>query len=175
MEVLWAPWRLEYILGPKPDECVFCLPQTRDEDRERLVLLRARHNFVIMNKFPYNNGHLMVTPYRHVMNLADLTSEESHEMMDLLQDCVRLLKELFTPEGVNVGLNIGEAAGAGIREHLHFHLVPRWNGDSSFMAVFSETRIIPEHLLASYDRMLPHFASIEDNRYRRKPCDSSKS
>jgi ATP adenylyltransferase len=161
MDVLWAPWRLEYILGPKPDECVFCLPEHREEDRERLVLLRGRHCFVIMNKFPYNNGHLMVTPYRHVMTLEALEPQETHEMMDLLRHTVALLKEHFNPEGVNVGLNIGEAAGAGIREHLHFHLVPRWNGDSSFMAVFSDTRVVPEHLLATYDRLLPPFQELE--------------
>ncbi len=159
MDVLWAPWRLEYILGPKPDECVFCLPQHKDEDRDRLVLHRGNHCFVIMNKFPYNNGHIMVTPFRHVMNLVDLELTESHEMMDMLQRCASILQQHFRPEGVNIGLNIGEAAGAGIREHLHFHLVPRWNGDSSFMAVFSETRVIPEHLLASYDNLKPYFDS----------------
>ena len=175
MEVLWAPWRLDYILGPKPDDCVFCLPETRDEDRERLVLLRARHSFVIMNKFPYNNGHLMVTPYRHLMNLADVTPEESHELMDLIRDCTIALQGQFSPQGINVGLNIGEASGAGIREHLHFHLVPRWVGDSSFMAVCSETRVVPEHLLAAYDRLKPHFVRLENDRYRRDPCASSKS
>lgn len=175
MEVLWAPWRLDYILGPKPDQCVFCLPETRDEDRERLVLLRGKHSFVIMNKFPYNNGHLLVTPYRHVMNLPDLSPEITHEMMNLLQDCTAILQGQFNPQGVNIGLNIGEAAGAGIREHLHFHLVPRWNGDSSFMAVFSETRVVPEHLLAAYDRLKPHFERLENDRYRRDACDSSKS
>lgn len=161
MEVLWAPWRLDYILGPKPDSCVFCLPETRDQDRERLVLLRGRHCFVIMNKYPYNNGHLMVTPFRHLMNLADCTTEECNEMMRLLQDCVTILRQCFNPQGINVGLNLGEAAGAGIREHLHFHLVPRWNGDSSFMAVFSETRVVPEHLLSTYDRLAPHFHRLE--------------
>ncbi|TVM15656.1 HIT family hydrolase [Oceanidesulfovibrio indonesiensis] len=157
MENLWAPWRIDYILGPKPDECVFCLPDHTDEDRERLVLYRGENNFVIMNKFPYNNGHLMVTPYRHVMNLYELTPEESHESIELMSLCSEILTKHFNCEGINIGLNMGEAAGAGIREHLHFHLVPRWNGDSSFMAVFSETRVIPEHLLASYDKLKPYF------------------
>ncbi|MBG0776541.1 MAG: HIT domain-containing protein [Desulfovibrionaceae bacterium] len=160
MDVLWAPWRLDYILGPKPDECVFCLPEHTREDRERLVLHRGEHCFVIMNKFPYNNGHLMVTPYRHLSCPTQLTDEESHEAMDLIRASVGILRSRFSPQGVNVGLNIGEAAGAGIREHLHFHLVPRWNGDSSFMAVFSETRVIPEHLLATYDALLPLFRKL---------------
>ncbi len=161
MEVLWAPWRIDYILGPKPDSCVFCLPEHTGEDRERLVLYRGARNFVIMNKFPYNNGHIMVTPYRHVMSLTDLDQEESHEMMALLQKCVKTLQACFKPQGVNVGLNLGEAAGAGIREHLHFHLVPRWNGDSSFMAVMGETRVIPQHLQSTYSFMAPYFADSE--------------
>jgi ATP adenylyltransferase len=111
-----------------------------------------------MNKFPYNNGHLMVTPYRHVNILTALSPEEAHGVMDGLQRCVAVLKQAFNPQGINIGLNIGEAAGAGIEEHLHFHLVPRWNGDSSFMAVFSETRVVPEHLTSTYDRLKPLFA-----------------
>jgi len=157
MEVLWAPWRLDYILGPKPDACVFCLPEHTGEDVERLILYRGKYNFVIMNKYPYNNGHLMVTPYRHVMHLADLTRDEAHENMDLVQVCTSVLKEHFNPGGINVGLNLGEAAGAGIREHLHFHLVPRWNGDSSFMAVMNETRVVPEHLQSTYTNLKPYF------------------
>ncbi|ABB38770.1 histidine triad (HIT) protein [Oleidesulfovibrio alaskensis G20] len=160
MKTLWAPWRLEYILGPKPDTCVFCLPEHTQEDEERLILYRGKFNFVIMNKFPYNNGHLMVTPYRHVMNLAELSVDEAHENMDLIQACVRILNERFSPQGINVGLNLGEAAGAGIREHLHFHLVPRWNGDSSFMAVMDETRVIPEHLNATYAALKPYFERL---------------
>lgn len=160
MKTLWAPWRLQYILGPKPDMCVFCLPEHTKEDAERLILYRGKFNFVIMNKFPYNNGHLMVTPYRHVMSLAELESEEAHECMDLIQECVRILKARFNPQGINVGLNLGEAAGAGIREHMHFHLVPRWNGDSSFMAVMDETRVIPEHLDATYAALKPYFERL---------------
>ncbi len=166
METLWAPWRLDYILGPKPDSCVFCLPEDPATDKERLVLLRGRYNFVIMNKFPYNSGHLMVTPFRHVMNLTDLDAAESHEMMDMLRACVTVLQTHYNPQGVNVGLNIGEAAGAGIKEHLHFHLVPRWNGDSSFMAVFSEVRVLPEHLSVAWAKLRPAFEKLE-NDFRR--------
>lgn len=160
MKHLWAPWRMEYILGPKPDECVFCLPQSTDEDEARLVLHRARHCFVIMNKYPYNNGHIMVCPYRHVMRLDDLSAETTHEMMDLMQACTTILSTHFHCEGINVGLNLGAAAGAGIREHLHFHLVPRWNGDSSFMAVLDEVRTVPESLASTWRALKPHFAAL---------------
>ncbi|MFP4084524.1 MAG: HIT family protein [Desulfonatronovibrio sp.] len=157
MKTLWAPWRIEYILGPKPDECVFCLPDHTDEDEERLVLHRAKHCFVIMNKFPYSNGHLMVTPYRHVQCLTELEDHEITEIMLWLKECARLMKKAFNPPGINVGLNIGEAAGAGIREHLHFHVLPRWVGDHSFMAVMNETMVIPEHLKSTYNKLKPLF------------------
>jgi ATP adenylyltransferase len=157
MKQLWAPWRIEYILGPKPDECVFCLPQDTQEDADRLVLARRSRCFIIMNKYPYSSGHLMVCPYRHVSDLCDLTTEESHEMADLLQECTGVLKRHFACEGINIGLNLGEAAGAGVREHLHFHLVPRWNGDSSFMAVFNEVRTLPQHLTRQYEDLKPRF------------------
>jgi len=161
MQTIWAPWRIEYILGPKPDECVFCLPDYTDEDRERLVLRRAETCFVIMNKYPYSSGHIMVTPYRHVQCLTELSGPESREIMDWIQICTRILKKVYTPDGINVGLNIGEAAGAGIREHLHFHLLPRWVGDHSFMAVMDETMVIPEHLQRTYDKLRPHFAEAK--------------
>lgn len=161
MDVLWAPWRLDYILGPKPDECVFCIPECSDEDEKRLVLHRGKTCFVIMNKFPYNNGHLMVTPYRHVCCLTELNLEESHECMDLMQRSVAVLQRAFRPHGVNAGFNLGEAAGAGIAGHLHFQIVPRWNGDASFMAVFGETHVIPEHLLSTFRRLKPLFEAAE--------------
>ena len=150
MKQLWAPWRIEYILGPKPDTCVFCLPETTEEDEERLVLHRAGRAFVIMNRYPYNNGHIMVCPYRHVSELTELTREETHEIMDLVQRCSGILKQHFNCEGINVGLNLGKAAGAGIGEHLHFHLVPRWNGDSSFIAVMDDVRTVPQHIRETY-------------------------
>lgn len=161
MERIWAPWRIEYILGPKPDECIFCIPSDTQEDRERYILYRGALAFVIMNKFPYNNGHLMVAPYRHSYSLTDLDREESRECMDLIRECTRILNESFTPDGLNIGLNIGEVAGAGIEEHLHFHLVPRWTGDHSFMAVMGETMVIPEHLRSAYNRLKPHFDKID--------------
>ena len=161
MKQLWAPWRIDYILSPKPDACVFCLPPHRGEDEQRLVLCRGRHAFVIMNKFPYACGHVMVTPYRHIMTLQELTEEESSELMSLSRHCSMILQEVMHCQGQNLGLNIGEAAGAGIREHLHFHIVPRWNGDSSFMAVMDEARVMPEHLLATYARLKPHFDALD--------------
>ncbi len=157
MNRLWAPWRIEYILGPKPDECVFCIPEDDSEDSDRLILKRAKYNFVIMNKYPYNSGHLMVCPYRHVFSIEELNSKELHEMIELVSFCTSVLKKVFNPDGINIGLNIGEAAGAGIEEHLHFHLVPRWVGDHSFMAVFGETMVIPEHLRSVYNKLKPHF------------------
>jgi len=164
MDRLWAPWRMEYILGPKPDSCVFCLPDHTGEDRERLVLARAEHTYVIMNKYPYNSGHLMICPYRHVSCLTELTPGESTEMMAALAACTAIVKEAFRPNGINAGLNLGEAAGAGIAAHLHFQLVPRWNGDNSFMAVFGQTHVIPELLLETYDRIKPRFTGAEPFR-----------
>lgn len=165
MKQLWAPWRIDYILGPKPEECVFCLPSP-EEDEERLVLYRGQNCFVIMNKFPYNNGHIMVCPYRHVMAIEDLTPAESSEMMDLLQKCAVILKKHFKCEGINIGLNQGQAAGAGVREHLHFHLVPRWNGDSSFIAVMDEVRTMPQHLTETYQQLRPYFSESAKSEQR---------
>lgn len=157
MKHLWAPWRIDYILGPKPDTCVFCIPRTREEDAERLILHRGKSCFVIMNRYPYNNGHIMVCPYQHVMGLDRLDAETSHEIMDYLRFCTEVLKAHFHCNGINIGLNLGEAAGAGIREHMHFHLVPRWNGDSSFMAVMDDVRTMPEHLNHTYASLKPYF------------------
>jgi len=162
MDVLWAPWRMDYILNPKPDACVLCLPGRREDDAERLVLHRGCKAFVIMNKFPYNNGHLLVAPLRHVADLTDLEEGESAEIVWLLQQSTRILRNCCRPEGINIGLNLGEAAGAGVREHLHVHLVPRWNGDASFMTPICQVRVIPEHLAATRAMLLPHFAALPD-------------
>ena len=155
MKQLWAPWRIEYILGKKPDECIFCTIPSADSvrDRENLVLYRGRLNFVIMNKFPYNSGHLMVVPYFHTSTFDGLDVETLGEMMSLTKLCTEKLREVMRPEGFNTGLNIGQAAGAGIKEHLHMHIVPRWVGDSNFMAVVEDVRTVPEHLLATYDKL----------------------
>lgn len=162
MKDLWAPWRMEYILGPKPGSCVLCVPREADpkEDEERLVLFRGSFVFVMMNRYPYAAGHLMVIPYRHATDITDLTPEESAELMAVTQLSCRVLREASHPGGINIGINLGEAAGAGIRDHMHLHVVPRWNGDSSFMAVLDDVRVIPEHLKATQRRLAPLFASL---------------
>ena len=161
IDVLWAPWRMDYILGPKPDECVFCIPEHTREDAERLVLHRGKRCYVLMNKFPYNNGHLMVAPYRHVSCVTELSDPENHELADLTRRCVTVLREAMNPQGLNTGFNLGEAAGAGIAAHLHYQMVPRWNGDASFMAVFGEARVIPQHLDVTYALLKPLFTKLD--------------
>ena len=144
--------------GEKASECVFCdaAVQTRDE----LVLLRGRLAYVILNPYPYNNGHLMVVPKRHVASLAALTDSEAGEMMRLTQDAERALGEAYQPQGINVGVNLGRAAGAGIIHHVHIHLVPRWNGDTNFMSVIGEVRVLPEDLTATAARLRPLFEQL---------------
>jgi ATP adenylyltransferase len=164
MKTLYAPWRIQYILGPKPNTCVFCLPEHTDEDEDRYVLCRGEHCFVIMNIYPYSNGHIMVTPYRHVQHITELHPHEAHDVMDWVQKSASILEHVFRPHGINIGINIGEAAGAGIREHLHVHLVPRWNGDHSFMAVMAEVSVIPEHLRSTYAKLRPFFCNLQATR-----------
>ncbi len=163
-KTLYAPWRIQYILGPKPNSCVFCLPDHTDEDEDRFVLCRAQHCFVIMNIYPYSSGHIMVTPYRHVQHIVDLSVAELHEMMEYIQISAKVLEQAFRPHGINIGVNIGEAAGAGIREHLHVHLVPRWVGDHSFMAILDEVSVIPEHLRSTYAKLRPLFLNLQATR-----------
>jgi ATP adenylyltransferase len=158
MQPLWAPWRLQYILSKKGGGCVFCEEPKQDKDRENLILYRGSQGFVIMNLYPYNNGHLMVVPYRHLFSITELTDEELLGLMRMMQHSVACLKEVYRPEGFNIGLNIGKVAGAGIAEHLHFHIIPRWVGDTHFMALLSEVRVISEHIMSAYDRLFPVFA-----------------
>lgn len=158
---------MEYIIGPKADSCVFCLPG-EEEDEERLVLYRGKTAFVMMNKFPYNSGHLMVVPFRHTMEYCSLTKEESSEIFMLSQRCVSILGETTSPQGFNLGFNLGSAAGAGVKGHLHYHVVPRWNGDSSFIAVLGEVRTLPEYLAVTYAKLKPFFE--KSRTPRRKPC-----
>ena len=160
MKQIWTPWRIDYILGEKADSCPFCLPEGKENDRERLVLFRGPRSFVIMNKYPYANGHLMVVPYCHAVDFCRLDRETVFEMTVLLQKSTDVLQKASSAAGVNIGMNIGEAAGAGIREHVHFHIVPRWVGDSSFIAVMDEVRLIPEHISHTYQRLKPLFDEI---------------
>ena len=157
IQPIWAPWRLQYIVSRKGPGCIFCEEPKEDRDRENLILSRSGLSFVIMNLYPYNNGHLMIVPYRHVYSITELADEEVLDLMKMTQLCVGCLKEAFRPEGFNIGLNIGKVAGAGIEEHLHFHVIPRWVGDTHFMAVLGEVRVIPEHVLSSYDKLFPLF------------------
>jgi len=157
MKVLWAPWRMTYIRSPKKHGCIFCEKPKEGRDKENLILHRGKKCFVMMNRFPYNNGHLMVAPYRHVADLESLEEEEMLEMMTLLSMSVRALRRAYNPHGFNIGVNIGKVAGAGVEGHIHFHVVPRWVGDTNFMPILSETRVIPELLMETYDKLLKHF------------------
>ncbi len=159
MERLWAPWRMEYILNPKPDGCVFCLEAAAgdDADRERLVLRRDKRTFVMMNRYPYCNGHLLVSPNRHVGAMNDLGTEEMLELFENTRICCDVMTKAFSPQGFNIGMNLGKAAGAGVDDHLHIHVVPRWTGDTNFMTVIADLRVMPENLAATYDRLYPLF------------------
>lgn len=157
MQPLWAPWRMEYILGKREPYCIFCPEGDGHSDEERLILFRGRLTMVMMNKYPYNNGHLLVAPWRHVAGLEELYEEEMTDIMRWLQKSIRILRQVMKPDGFNVGLNLGAAAGAGVESHLHFHIVPRWQGDTNFMTVFAEVRSIPEHLKQTFAKLLPHF------------------
>jgi len=158
MKALWAPWRMEYILGDKETAgCFFCPGGDRSTDEERLILALGPQTMVLMNRFPYNNGHLLVAPLRHVGRLEQLTPEETGAIMAAVQQSIRILQTVMRPEGFNVGLNLGKAAGAGVDEHLHVHIVPRWNGDTNFMGVVGEVRVIPEHIRATYHKLLPYY------------------
>ena len=154
---IWAPWRLEYILSKRGSECIFCEKSGEDRDKDNLILYRSTHNLVMLNLYPYNNGHLMVVPYSHLFSITDLSDEETLDLMRVTQLSVNSLKEAFMPEGYNIGINIGKVAGAGIEEHLHLHIIPRWAGDTYFMAVLDEVRVIPEHVMSTYERLFPIF------------------
>lgn len=160
MDVLWSPWRYNYIKGGEGEKsdpensCVFCsILESPASDEEKFILHRAGFNFVILNIYPYISGHLMIVPYFHKPELADLSKEESDELMDLTKRCQSVVKEVYQPHGINLGMNLGRAAGAGVAEHLHLHLLPRWIGDANFMTAIGQTRTIPEDLQTTYDKL----------------------
>ena len=157
METLWAPWRMEYILGNKAEGCVFCRAA---EDGDGLTLYTGKRVLVVMNKFPYTNGHLLVSPIRHLASLEELTFGEMGDLMGTVAGAVAILKKTMAPEGFNVGLNLGKAAGAGVADHLHVHIVPRWQGDVNAMTVLADVRVIPEHIQTTFDRLKPHFDQL---------------
>jgi ATP adenylyltransferase len=154
MEFIWSPWRYAYLAaGGKPPSCVFCVKEDSAHDAERLIVFRGQHNFIILNLFPYTSGHVMVAPYEHLDTIVNARQEQLAEMMQLAQRAVGALQKLYRPEGFNLGMNLGTAAGAGIREHFHLHVVPRWVGDANFMTVTGETRVLPEELPRTYQRL----------------------
>jgi len=159
MDRLWSPWRLAYVTGgAKSSGCVFCDAQTGEQSA--LIVFRGATCFVILNLYPYNNGHLMVVPNRHVATLAGGTPEELTELIQLTRLCELALGEAYAPHGLNMGINLGKPAGAGVLEHVHMHVVPRWNGDTNFMTIVGDTRVLPEDLLESAQKLRPIFERL---------------
>jgi ATP adenylyltransferase len=163
MDNLWAPWRMDYILGNRPEGCIFCTEGNGEKDAERLILYRGERSMVMMNRFPYTNGHLLVAPWQHTPTLEGLDDEGLLDLVKVLRCSLEVLRKTMSPDGFNVGLNLGTVAGAGVEAHVHFHIVPRWHGDINFMTVFAEIRVIPEHLQQTYQRLLPYFAKERFN------------
>jgi len=162
MKIIWAPWRIKYINESKRKKsCFICEIINDKKDEENLVLYRGKNTIILMNKFPYNSSHIMISPIRHIKNLYDLTQEEFEEIFQLIAKSQKIIEDLYKPDGFNLGVNIGKAAGAG-EEHIHFHLVPRWFGDTNFMTVFSEIRVMPESVINIYKKLKEAF--IESNR-----------
>ena len=160
---LWAPWRIEYILSPdKEPGCLFCRCLGEDDDKKNLVLLRDELCFSMFNRYPYNNGHLMIVPNSHCSRLSDLSEEELVAMMQMTQKLEALLEQEMNPDGFNVGFNLGRPAGAGIKDHLHMHIVPRWNGDTNFMSVLDDMRVVPESLEKLHDSLSRTLGSEEE-------------
>ena len=161
MKKLWAPWRIEYIRSPKEDGCIFCDKPAGDNEREDLILYHGEKVFILMNLYPYNNAHLMIAPYIHVDNTEELDADTYKEIMVLADQSMAILKETIDAQGFNFGANIGAAAGAGIEEHIHFHIVPRWAGDTNFMPVLGHTKVEVQGLQECYDLLRPHFDCIK--------------
>lgn len=159
MERLWAPWRVEYLTQPPAKGCIFC---AEGDDRELLILHRTPLARVMLNRYPYSNGHLLVLLHRHGADLDTLSGEEMQELFRNVALCRSVLTRASKPDGFNVGMNLGKAAGAGVEDHLHLHVVPRWNGDNNYMSVVADVRVLPEALLATYDRLLPFFDRKEE-------------
>ncbi|MGE5305289.1 MAG: HIT family protein [Alphaproteobacteria bacterium] len=161
MRRLWAPWRMAYIdENSKETGCIFCNKSRSRDRRENLLLALTRHSMIMLNKYPYNNGHLLLAPKRHEKHLSDLSMEEYGDLSEALRHSIDIIRKILSPGGINLGMNLGKCAGAGIEDHLHWHVVPRWEGDTNFMPVVGETRVMPQHLLDSYDRLQPHFESL---------------
>jgi ATP adenylyltransferase len=154
---LWAPWRGEYIIGKKPTGCVFCEQPKENADAKHYIIHRGKSIYVMMNLYPYNNGHLLLIPYRHISSIMEMDEAETAEMASLLRRSVAALQSVMHPEGFNIGYNMGAAAGAGIAAHLHQHIVPRWSGDTNFMPVIAETKVISQHMDVTYAKLKKMF------------------
>lgn len=158
MNTLLSPWRFKYVTGAtQKSGCVFCLAIENVEHPDSLIVHRAKHNFVVLNRYPYNNGHIMIAPYQHLSSPVDVAPDILEEMMVLFQRGIQALHTTYKPDGLNMGMNLGKCAGAGIEEHYHLHVVPRWNGDTSFMSTLAETRVIPEDFQATLEKLKPLF------------------
>ena len=159
MKKLWAPWRVEYIERGNQKGCIFC--NAGNLTYNDYTLYTGKHSVALLNKFPYNNAHLLIAPKRHEANLESLPIEESTDLQRLIAESITILKTVYKPEGFNLGMNLGKAAGAGIADHLHWHVVPRWNGDTNFMPIVSEIRVMPEHLQRTFEKLKPLFEKID--------------
>jgi len=157
MKHIWAPWRIKYIQMGKVEGCFLCEKSRQASDAENYILFRGKYNLVILNSYPYNPGHLMIAPYRHVANLEELAGEELHEHFEIVSRSLKVLKQAFNPAGFNIGMNLGRVAGAGLDEHIHTHVVPRWQGDTNFMPVLSDVRVVPEALADTYEKLKGKF------------------
>lgn len=160
MKTIWAPWRIKYILSEKPDYCILCHALEQKDDTKTFILFRGKLSFVILNTYPYNNGHIMVAPHEHTACLTETDQKTALEMHTLTQECIRILRSTLNAEGFNIGMNLGKVAGAGVENHIHTHIVPRWNGDTNFMPVIADTKVFPEYLRATYNKILPEFKAI---------------
>ena len=158
MNHIWSPWRMEYIESNKEEGCVFCYAQEKEDGAENLIAFRGERAYVILNRYPYTSGHLMVVPFDHQATLEELDSETRAEMMELTARCMTILRSIYNPQAFNMGANIGEAAGAGVKSHVHIHIVPRWGGDTNFMTILGETRVLPESLERTYQRVKKGFS-----------------
>jgi ATP adenylyltransferase len=156
-DILYSPWRLKYILSEKENKCIFCDRPSKAEDEKHLILYRSQFCFVIMNMYPYNNGHLMVVPYQHTSSLTELSKDEIDNVFETVQLCESVLRRNYNPDGINIGMNIGKEAGAGIDEHIHVHILPRWSGDVNFFSVIGGTRVVPEAFETAYIQLKEQF------------------
>lgn len=163
MERLWAPWRMEYVTAEQEQGCIFCNKPKEARDEENLILKKGSLGFIMMNAFPYNNGHLLIAPYRHVGDISLLNDDEMLGVMRLVTLGKEMLSKAFSPDGFNIGINLGKVAGAGIEDHVHVHIVPRWNGDTNFMPVIADTKVMPQALRVTYAKLMEALAQCEES------------